>query len=139
MAADRIHPRIPAVLEVEFRTAGAFLVAYSVNLSKGGIFLETSTFLPLGTEVALRFNVPDEGVIDVRGVVAWTRTTPEPGKPRGMGIEFGQLDERYGEAIDRIVSNFAGLQVLVLAASAQARRIASSASLNSDVGACPCL
>ena len=40
--ADRRQPRLPISLEVAYRTAGAFLVSYSINLSKGGIFLETS-------------------------------------------------------------------------------------------------
>lgn len=119
---DRQHPRIPLALEVEYRTAGAFLVAYSVNLSKGGIFLETASPAPIGTVLSLRFNVPGVGPLEVTGVVAWSRPAAD-GKPGGMGVEFEQIEQHHGEAIDRIVAGFNGLRVVVLASSNGARSV----------------
>ena len=52
MTDDRRQPRLPIQLKVAYRTTGAFLVAYSVNLSKGGIFLETPTPLEVGESQA---------------------------------------------------------------------------------------
>ena len=51
---SRRTPRVPVALELEYRSAGAFLVAYTTNLSKGGIFVDTSTPLPIGTVVATK-------------------------------------------------------------------------------------
>jgi type IV pilus assembly protein PilZ len=120
---DRQHVRIPLALEVEYRTAGAFLVAYSVNLSKGGIYLETDNPMPMGTVLNLRFSVPGGDPLEVTGVVAWVRGVPEPGKPAGMGIEFENLDGRHGEVIDGIVAAFRGIRVVVLAKSSQTRSV----------------
>ena len=89
--------RVPIPLEVEYRTAGAFLVSYSVNLSKGGIFIETNTPLEPGSTSARSFDVPGAGTLEVEGVVAWVRTGSPDGLPDGMGIQFERLDERYGE------------------------------------------
>jgi type IV pilus assembly protein PilZ len=114
---DRRQPRLPIKVEVEYRTAGAFLVSYSVNLSKGGIFIETSSPLPVGSQVDLQFEVPGVGALDVTGQVAWARQGAFDGLPDGMGIQFENLDERYGEIIDGLVRNFVGLTVLVVAAS----------------------
>ncbi len=115
--ADRRQPRLPISLEVAYRTAGAFLVSYSINLSKGGIFLETSQPLAVGEHVSLRFDVPGVGPLEVNGVVAWVRTGSHDGLPDGMGIQFDELDARYGEVIDEMVRGFVGLTVLVVAAS----------------------
>jgi uncharacterized protein (TIGR02266 family) len=115
--ADRRQPRLPISLEVAYRTAGAFLVSYSINLSKGGIFLETATPLEIGEKVSLSFDVPGVGPLAVEGSVAWVRTGTMDGLPDGMGIQFDQLDQQYGEIIDEMVRGFVGLTVLVIAAS----------------------
>ena len=115
--ADRRQPRLPISLEVAYRTAGAFLVSYSINLSKGGIFLETATPLEVGEHVTLRFDVPGVGPLEVVGTVAWVRSGSHDGLPDGMGIQFDQLDQQYGEVIDELVRDFVGLTVLVVAAS----------------------
>ncbi|MEO6954502.1 MAG: TIGR02266 family protein [Polyangia bacterium] len=111
----RRDTRLPAKLAVAYRTQGAFLVSYSVNLSRGGIFIESETSLPIGTEVALRLEVPNVGAFDLAGVVAWIRQASPDGMPDGMGFQLHDLDERYGAAIDKMVQEFEGLTVLVLA------------------------
>lgn len=118
MGSDRRQPRLPISLEVQYRTTGAFLVAYSINLSKGGIFLETNQPLAIGEQVSLKFEVPGGGTLDVRGVVAWVRSGGEDGLPDGMGVQFENLlDQNYGDRIDGMVRTFVGLTVLVVAAS----------------------
>jgi len=118
---DRVHGRVPLSLEVEYRTAGAFLVAYSSNLSKGGVFIETQRPALAGTDLLLRFTIPGVGPIEVRGHVAWMRPEAMDGKPPGMGVEFEQLDEHHGQIIDEIVGSFHGLEILVVADGFQAR------------------
>ena len=125
--SDRFYDRVPFSVEVEYRTPSSFLVAYSANLSKGGIFLETAAPLAIGNELALKFQIPGFGAIEVRGIVAWVRAQASDGKPAGMGIEFEQLDSRHGEIIDRIVGGFAGLRVVVLAPSPAERALLTRA------------
>ena len=120
---DRVHDRIPLFLEVEYRTAGAFLVSYTSNLSKGGLFIDTDRPLTVGTELLLRFTIPESGRIEVRGMVAWIRPQSTDGKPTGMGVEFEQLDTRHGEIIDAIVGGFKGLSIMIVAVSITSRAL----------------
>lgn len=118
---NRLQERVPLALEVEYRTASAFLVAFSANLSSGGVFVETDRPLPIGTDLALRFNVPGTGPLEVMGVVAWTRLPGEEAPP-GMGIRFIEpVDAHYGDIIDDLVTSFHGLRVIVMAAGPTAR------------------
>lgn len=68
---------------------------YSVNVSTGGLFIETSKILPLGTMLMVKFKLPDiESVITCKSRVAWTNDPPnlkKPALPQGMGIQFLDL------------------------------------------------
>lgn len=122
MTHERQHDRIPVTLQVEFRTAGAFLVAYTVNLSTGGMFVETQEPRPIGTQLRILLTVPGAEPVPLEGAVVWIREAPEADKPPGMGIRFvDPVDSRYGEMIDALASKFRGLRVVVMAASAGAR------------------
>src|SRR5262249_26091888 len=114
---DRRQPRFPISIQVSYRTTGSFLLAYSLNLSKGGIFIETASPLPVGEHLTLQFEVPGAGPLEVEAIVVWLRTASMDGLPDGMGLSFENLDERYGGLIDEVVRNFVGLTVLVVAAS----------------------
>lgn len=114
-SGHRKDSRLPARFQVSYRTQGAFLVSYSVNLSKGGIFIESDTPLPIGTDVSLTLDVPETGPIELMGQVAWVRIASADGMPDGMGVQLRELDERYGDAIDHMVQSFVGITVLVLA------------------------
>jgi uncharacterized protein (TIGR02266 family) len=124
---DRVFDRIPLSLEVEYRTAGAFLVAYTSNLSKGGLFIETDRPAPVGTALMLSFTIPSGEKLQVRAAVAWVRPQPNDGKPAGMGVEFEGLDGHHGEIIDRIVGSFRGLAIMIVCPNPQARAVLARA------------
>jgi uncharacterized protein (TIGR02266 family) len=118
----RAHQRIRLQLEVAYRSTGSFLVSYTVNLSRGGLFVETQEPAPVGSELDLRLEVPGySGELGLRGVVVWIQQTPEPGKPMGMGIEFRQADAGFDPVIDQLVRQFSGLRVLLSSPSARTR------------------
>jgi uncharacterized protein (TIGR02266 family) len=114
----RVFQRIPYVVKVEFRTPSSFLVAYSINLSRGGIFLETEHTAAIGDRIALEFTVPGLGPLQLTGRVAWQRDGGQD-SPAGLGIQFQDIDENLGQVIDRLIANFNGLRVLVLCAREQ--------------------
>jgi len=77
--------------------------AHSVNLSIGGMFIETGHVFPVGTTLQVRFKLPSRGeAIQCATNVAWInrRDTPaKPSLPMGMGLEFDGLSL---EGISRI-------------------------------------
>ena len=117
--------RVPVQLEVQYRTSGNFLVAYSTNLSKGGLFLSTEDPLPVGSTLRLKIAVPGiDEAIEADATVTWVRprATPE-GHPRGMGLEFAGAFGSYGEIIDRVVASFKGLRLLMVGAPGPTRSL----------------
>ena len=122
-ASGRRLTRVPIQLEVEYRTSGNFLVAYSTNISKGGLFLQTTQPPPIGQTVKLRVKAPGiDEVVEVEGVVAWVRETQTPdGHPPGFGVEFGQSGGKFGTVVDRIVASFRGLRILVVGGAGAGR------------------
>lgn len=131
---DRRHTRIPLALEVSYRSAGAFLVAYTTNLSKGGVFIETEELLPEGTEITLRLAVPGEASLELVASVAWVSEVSEGGRGPGMGLRFEQLDAAHGELVDRLVGRFRGVRVLVIGIE-QASRTQLARMVRSVIGA----
>ncbi|MCG5054908.1 MAG: TIGR02266 family protein [Myxococcales bacterium] len=119
----RRSERIRVALEIRYRSAGAFLVSYSVNLSHGGLFIETETPLPQGDRIDLKLLTPKEQTIELSGVVAWVRgpNQASPGEPPGMGISVETPEESYGVLIDDMASKFSGLKVLLALGPGQDR------------------
>ncbi|HET6610559.1 MAG TPA: TIGR02266 family protein [Kofleriaceae bacterium] len=133
MTPPREFERIPLSVRVEFRTASSFLVAYSVNLSRGGMFLETSHAPSLGSEVKLAFTVPGVGAISLSGRVAWRRDEASADLPIGIGIEFSDIDRALGSTIDTLVGRFSGLNLVVYSA-AEHDRAQLSRMIRSTIG-----
>ncbi|MEZ4404562.1 MAG: TIGR02266 family protein [Kofleriaceae bacterium] len=118
---DREHPRMPYVVAVEFRSASSFLITYSLNLSRGGLFVETTHDVPLGADVSLTFRIPGAGDVALTGAVAWRREPGGPDGPGGLGVEFSDISAQLGETIDALVAAFDGLRILVVASDTKDR------------------
>ena len=76
---------------------------YTVNMSSGGMFIETDTIYRVNTPLIVKFNIPDNDItITCNAKVAWTN---EPGLlkkssyPSGMGIQFMDLSLENLQAI----------------------------------------
>jgi uncharacterized protein (TIGR02266 family) len=118
---EREHGRMPYSVQVEFRTPSSFLVAYSVNLSRGGLFIETDADIPTGALVTVDFDIPTAGQVSVNGTVSWRRGGESPDGPPGLGVELIDLAPQLGALIDQLVSSFHGIQILVLSGDRQDR------------------
>ena len=97
----RKHPRAVVKIEIEFKHTIDFVSSYMLNISKGGLFINTDEALPIDTIVFLRFTLPgDTKLIETEGKVVWCNTTKERGYfPRGMGIKFLKLKSDDAEKI----------------------------------------
>lgn len=89
-AERRRGPRIPVSIWVE-ETKGEDLYFHRAgNLSIGGVYFERTIPHPIGTQVRLKFELPDDkGVIETTGEVVSTPTDPSG---LGAGIKFINLD-----------------------------------------------
>lgn len=104
---ERAAPRVEARLRVHVRQNQTLRRGYSVNLSSGGLFLETASPPSVDTDLALRFSLAD-GVSTIRchGRVSWINPSGEdkvPHLPTGMGIQFTDLSAEDLEKIQNFV------------------------------------
>lgn len=88
-------PRVEATFKVSYPNVDQLLVAYSSDLSKGGMFLATEQFLPVNAVIRVNLEL-GEGSAEIpiicRVVYARDHAAARAvGKPPGMGIEFLDL------------------------------------------------
>lgn len=90
----RMAVRVPVRLVIRYKLEGdtRVLERYAVNMSSGGVFLETEDVLPENTPLSLAFILPGEGSeVSCAGRVAWVNGPQHrvnPNLPAGMGIQF---------------------------------------------------
>ena len=89
----RSDARVPSRLRINYGVEGRdVLTNYSVNLSSGGVFIETADVLPADTPLFLEFSLPEsDRTIRCKGRVAWVNHPEKilsPHLPPGMGIQF---------------------------------------------------
>ncbi|MDF1535628.1 MAG: TIGR02266 family protein [bacterium] len=90
---NRKHPRVDVWIEVTFKSPMELVCSFMPNISKGGMFIQTSEPLALGTVLALAFQLPgQENLIRVKGKVVWN-SPPGRGRKPGMGVQFNEMPE----------------------------------------------
>ena len=116
-------PRVGMVLEVGYRNAGQFLVSYSTNLSRGGLFVATAHPSGIGTVITLSLRVPGRAnPIRIDASVRWIRPLATADGPAGMGLAFEGIDQVLGDHIDRLVGTAAPLRIAIVGRADHARR-----------------
>jgi len=79
------------------------LTDYSINISTGGVFIESSMILPEDTELTVKFSLPDsDNIIIAKSRVAWTNgpdSIKKTSLPPGMGVQFLDLSMEDMHAI----------------------------------------
>jgi uncharacterized protein (TIGR02266 family) len=106
----RKTPRFVAQLRVQYGTdPGSLRTDYSVNLSTGGIFVETGNFLPLDTPLSVEFILPNKDkAIRTEGRVAWLNNPDlkiKPNLPVGIGIQFLGISSEDMDAISQFAKD----------------------------------
>ncbi|MEO8182398.1 MAG: response regulator [Deltaproteobacteria bacterium] len=92
----RIAPRRQLHLQVEFESFDEFVSAYTLNVSRTGMFIPTEKFLPMGAVVSLDLALPEGGPkIKTLARVAYVLDAAkarDTGRVAGMGMEFLDVD-----------------------------------------------
>ncbi|HEY2409800.1 MAG TPA: PilZ domain-containing protein [Polyangiaceae bacterium] len=99
MSEARSSERV--TINKEFESFDQFIREYVTNISRSGAFIKTSTPLPIGTEVDLRFTVVMDGIETIEGVGLVVRVETDP---PGMGLVFKQLSAYSAQLIDKLLT-----------------------------------
>lgn len=99
--ADRLQHE----LLVAYRTVDGFITDWAVNISRGGIFINTRKPLAVGTTVKLIISLPDAAFpFDLTGRVTRVNEFDNPSNQvPGMGLEFLDVDDDKRHRIERFV------------------------------------
>jgi len=103
---QRIDPRIPVVLRVDFPDQRQFLNA-TENLSAGGLFIRTDRAFMVGERVPIAVSLRSAGELQLMTDVVWLR--PETSDaPAGVGVRIPASDlegkQRLAQLIEKVTS-----------------------------------
>jgi uncharacterized protein (TIGR02266 family) len=108
----RCTARVEARLRVQFRTAAALRREMSVNISAGGLFIETDQPPPMRELVLVSIELPagssgEQRPIEVQAEIVH-RVTPDQakatGRPAGVGVQFVGGDDSFRERLDAFLA-----------------------------------
>jgi len=97
--------RLQHELLVAYRSVDGFITDWAVNISRGGMFINTRNPLAVGTTVRLIISLPDTAFpFDLTGRVTRVAEFNNPSNQvPGMGIEFVDVDDEKRARIERFV------------------------------------
>src|SRR5258706_70912 len=94
----RGSPRVVLGIPIAYRFGNTIAAALTLNLSRGGIAIRTTSPLEPNAKVRLRFRLPgSKKDIDAEARVAWSD------RRHGMGMQFDRVDTPDQTAIDEFV------------------------------------
>ena len=100
----RASARLPVEMWVEEITDGSQVFRRAGNLSRGGLFLDHTIPVPVGTRVHLRFTLPgDNSPMTVTGEVV----SISPKNSLGMGVKFVEVTEDDRKRVEAYLSRAA--------------------------------
>ena len=102
----RASPRADIVVRVNYQSVDSLFSEFARNINDGGIFVETDTPHPIGTNVELEFKLPGaDRPIEVVGNVVRSVSADqvESDGAAGMGIEFENLCSGVRQQINEII------------------------------------
>ena len=95
------------VVSAAFNDFDEFLMSYTSDVPGGGLFLQTTQALPLGSKVRLYFTLKAPGIPILEGygeIVSHQREDQE--NVGGMVVKFFNLQEKSKQLLSRLVENF---------------------------------
>jgi type IV pilus assembly protein PilZ len=102
----RGSPRAEIVVRVNYQNVDSLFSEFARNINDGGIFVETDTPQPTGTNIELEFKLPGANrPIEVVGNVVRSVSADqvEPDGVTGMAIEFENLGSDARQQINEII------------------------------------
>ena len=104
----RQHPRVPIELDVTYRLKEGIeshIVASSINLSVGGIFIRTDLLPPLNSLLVLSIGSSHlDTPLSLEGKVVWLKEATSNSPFSGVGISFQNIDRGTAEKIESLIT-----------------------------------
>jgi type IV pilus assembly protein PilZ len=108
----RDEPRLSLVLKVRYTTSGGKTIeSRAGGIGGGGLFIESITPLPVGTDITLEFSLPDSPTewMYAKGTIAWVCPKPDHYTfSPGMGVRFTDIGLEARTRIVELVKSLKG-------------------------------
>ena len=92
MAEKRTLKRIRRRLSLRFGVDKPVRLAFTEDVTEGGLFIKTTNLYPPGTRVYIEHILPDESRVKVTGCIRWTKKVPPTMihlvKKAGVGVKI---------------------------------------------------
>jgi uncharacterized protein (TIGR02266 family) len=99
----RLSQRVPVTMWVEEITDGTQVFRRAGNLSVGGLYLDKTIPMPMGTVVNLRFTLPGQTEpLHIGGTIV----SIDPDLELGMGVKFSTIDDASRLRIEKYLAAF---------------------------------
>jgi len=93
----RENPRKSCLINANYRIQGSNFRSYILDISIGGVFIETNERVPVGETIVLKFTLPSlSQQFSLPGKIAWSG-------PQGFGVKFDDIPHQQGNAIKSYV------------------------------------
>jgi Tfp pilus assembly protein PilZ len=106
MMKERSETRLEKKLLVNIDKDGFETMGLTANISRHGMFVATTEFFPIDSEVSILIGVADE-TVNVKGKVIWIQEGVEAASDAGVaaGIKITEAPAAYFELVDKMLSN----------------------------------
>ncbi len=93
----RENPRKSCLINANYRIQGSSFRSYILDISIGGVFIETSERVTVGESIVLNFTLPSlSQPLTLAGKIAWSG-------PQGFGVKFEGIPKPQGNTIKNYV------------------------------------
>ena len=93
----RENPRKSCLLNADYRIQDRNFKSYLLDISIGGVYIESDTKFPIGGELLLKFSLPNRPQPFIfSGTIAWS-------SDKGFGVKFHKISETQSDIIKSFV------------------------------------
>lgn len=94
-------------IPVDYPGRDVLLQSRITNISKNGVFVVTGNPLPVGSQFAITFQIPEtKEAVSAECVVRWSTEDDQERDVRGMGLEFVRIARKDRKALERMIKDF---------------------------------
>ena len=97
-ASMREKPRKPCLINANYSVQDRKFESYILDISIGGVFIETDAKFPIGKELLLKFSLPDHPQpFAFRGKIVWNSA-------KGFGLKFENVSDLQGDILKSFIA-----------------------------------